>query len=130
MGTDQILLVERCIGQVEQSGGRFSECFAREIEQVSSISHELAPEAVRIDPLQFLFTARDRLRQLEQPAEPTSPLGSLPDADHFNVTANAMLRALAKTLGPKLDPETRQIWIEALRRIAQSPSRSPARAVA
>jgi len=124
MSNREYQLVESSIGQMERCGRRFTENFAREIDQMSSLSPTLVPAQVQIDPLQFLHLARDRYRALEACDIPAAP-GLMPDAEQFNLAApNAMLRAMTTTLGPELNPGTREAWISALRLIAE---REPAR---
>jgi len=118
MCTEQILLVEDSVGQVERNCGRFTENFAHEIGQMSSTAQALVPSPVQIDPLKFLQSARDRFKQIEEAGETSIVPEHLEDAEQFNLAANAMLRALAKTLGPDLNPGTREAWITALRVIA------------
>ena len=124
MSNPEYQLVESSIGQMERCGRRFTENFAREIDQMSSLSPTLVPSQVQIDPLQFLHLARDRYRALEACENSTAP-SLLPDVEQFNLAANAMLRAMTTTLGPELNPGTREAWISALRLIAE---REPARA--
>lgn len=89
---------------------------------MSSPSPSFVP--AEIDPLQFLHLARDRYRALEARQVPPAP-SLLPDAGQFNLAANAVLRAMATTLGPGLDPGTRNAWNSALRLIAENePARS------
>lgn len=116
MSIEQYQLVESSIGQIERCGRRFTENFAREMDQMSSPS--LVPSQIRIDPLEFLHLARDRYRALEA-RDMTSAPSLLADAEQFNLAANAMLSAMAKTLGPDLNPGTREAWISALRLIAE-----------
>jgi hypothetical protein len=123
MSNPEYQLVESSIGQMERCGSRFTENFAREIDQMSSLSPTLVPSQVQIDPLRFLHLARDRYRALEACEIPAAP-SLLPDAEQFNLAANAMLRAMTTTLGPELNPGTREAWITALRLIAE---REPAR---
>ena len=124
MSNPEYQLVESSIGQMERCGRRFTENFAREIDQMSLLSPTLVPSQVQIDPLQFLHLARDRYRALESCEIPTAP-SLLPDVEQFNLAANAMLRAMTTTLGPELNPGTREAWISALRLIAE---REPGRA--
>jgi hypothetical protein len=123
MSNPEYQLVESSIGQMERCGRRFTENFAREIDQMSSLSPTLVPSQIQIDPLQFLHLARDRYRALEACEIPTAP-SLLPDVEQFNLAANAMLRAMTTTLGTELNPGTREAWISALRLIAE---REPAR---
>jgi hemoglobin-like flavoprotein len=118
MSNREYQLVESSIGQMERCGRRFTENFAREIDQMSSLSPTLVPSQVQIDPLQFMHLARDRYRALEA-CEILAAPSLLPDAEQFNLAANAMLRAMTATLGPELDPGTREAWISALRLIAE-----------
>jgi len=124
MSNPEYQLVESSIGQMERCGRRFTENFAREIDQMSLLSPTLVPSQVQIDPLQFLHLARDRYRALESCEIPTAP-SLLPDVEQFNLAANAMLRAMTTTLWPELNHGTREAWISALRLIAE---REPARA--
>ena len=118
MSTEQYHLVESSIGQMERCGSRFTENFAREIDQMS-VSPSLVP--AQIDPLEFMHSARDRYRALEArefSLEFSLARSRLPDGEQFNLTANAMLSAMSKTLGSDLNPGTREAWISALRLIA------------
>src|ERR1700742_3089516 len=114
MSTEQYQLVESSIGQIERCGSRFSENFVREMDQMNA-----APTLVpaQIDPLEFMHSARDRYRALETRELAPAP-SLLPDGEQFNLAANAMLSAMSKTLGPDLNPATREAWISALRLIA------------
>jgi hypothetical protein len=116
MSTEQYQLVESSIGQMERCGSRFTENFAREMDQMSA-SPSVVPSLLQIDPFEFLHLARDRYRALAACDIGSAP-SLLPDAEQFNLTANAMLSAMAKTLGPDLNPGTREAWISALRLIA------------
>jgi hypothetical protein len=130
MSIEQFQLVESSIGQVELNASRFAENFVSAIDQMSSVSPTLVPSRLEIDPLQFLLKARDRFKQIEETSDDTSIVpGLVPDAAQFNLAANAMLCALAKTLGPDLNPGTRDAWIAALHVIAgdKSATRTPAR---
>jgi hypothetical protein len=119
MTTEQFLLVENSIGQVERNGDRFAANFVREIGQIASIESTLVPSHIDIDPLQFLLSARDRFKQLEETGQVVAAPSLLPDAEQFNLAANAMLRALAQTLGPDSHPGIREAWISALRTLAE-----------
>jgi hypothetical protein len=119
MTTEQFLLVENSIGQVERNGDRFAENFVREIGHIASIAPTLAPSRIDIDPLQLLQSARDRFKQLEETGRVVAAPSLLPDAEQFNLAANAMLRALAQTLGPDSNPGIREAWISALRTLAE-----------
>lgn len=122
MSNPEYQLVESSIGQMERCGRRFTENFAREIDQMSSLSPTLVPSQIQIDPLQFMHLARDRYRALEA-CELSAAPSLLADAEQFNLAANAMLRAMTTTLGSELNPGTREAWISALRLIAE---RAPA----
>ena len=86
--------------------------------------HELTSSAapvhahLRVDPLQFMQRARDRYRAIES-SEVSAAAKPLPNAEQFNLAANAMLGALTKTLGSDFNRGTRQAWISALRLIAE-----------
>jgi hypothetical protein len=126
MSTEQYQLVESSIGQIERCGSRFTENFVREMDQMS-VSPSLAP--AQIDPLEFVHSARDRYRALEArelSREFSLATTRLPDGEQFNLTANAMLSAMSKTLGSDLKSGTREAWISALRLIAVgAPIRAP-----
>lgn len=114
MSTEQYQLVESSIGQMERCGSRFTENFVREMDQMGT-SPSLVP--AQIDPLEFMHSARDRYRALEAREHSPAP-NLLPDGEQFNLTANAMLSAMSKTLGSDFNPGTREAWISALRLIA------------
>lgn len=117
MSHSEYQLVDRSVGQMERCGSRFTENFAREIEEMTS-SRVRADARPRIDPLEFMQLARDRYRAIEA-CEVAGGPSLMPDADQFNLAANAMLSAMTKTLGPDLNPGTREAWISALRLIAE-----------
>jgi hypothetical protein len=117
MSTEQYQLVENSIGQMERCGSRFAENFSREMHLMTA-SPTLVPALDRIDPVQFMQLACDRYRAIEACEVYAGP-NLLPDAEQFNLAANAMLSAMTKTLGPDLDPLTRRAWISALRLIAE-----------
>jgi hypothetical protein len=133
MSGEQFRLVESSIGQVELNSIRFAENFVSAVDRMSSVSPTLVPAPLEIDPLQFLLKARDRFKQIEETTETTDDTSIvpelMPDAAQFNLAANAMLRALAETLGPDLDPGTRDAWIAALHGIAgrKPANRTPSR---
>ena len=119
MTTEQFLLVENSICQVENNGNRFAENFVREIGQIAATEATLVPSDIDIDPLQFLYSACERFKQCEEAGQLSAVPSPFPDADQFNIAANAMLRALAQTLGPDSNPGIRDAWISAFRTLAE-----------
>jgi hypothetical protein len=115
MSNPEYQLVESSIGQVERCSSRFTENFAREMDEMISSPARARP---CIDPVKFMQQARDHYRAIEASEISDAP-SLVPDADQFNLAANAMLRAMTKTLGAELNPGTREAWIAALRRIAE-----------
>jgi hypothetical protein len=129
--TQEVLLIESSIGQVERDCSRFARNFITEIDEMISISPSQTFARVSIDPLHFLTSACNRFKQIEAADAAGVAPGLLPDREQFNLAANAMLRALAKTLGPDLSAGTREAWINALRTIAErEPIAARAREVA
>lgn len=117
--TQEVLLIENSVGQVERDCSSFARNFVMEIDEMVSIVPGRAFAPVSIDPLQFLISAYSRFKQIECSDEIRFTPGLMPDRDQFNLAANAMLRALAKTLGPELSSGMREAWINALRAIAE-----------
>jgi hypothetical protein len=117
MSTEQDQLVENSIRQIERCGSLFAEHFAREMDELTSSAAPVRAQ-IRVDPLEFMQRARDRYRAIES-CEISAAVTLLPNAEQFNLAANAMLGALTKTLGSDFNPGTRQAWISALRLIAE-----------
>jgi hypothetical protein len=117
MSNPEYQLVESSIGQVERCSNRFTENFTREMHEMSASPARAAARAC-IDPLKFMQQARDHYRAIEA-CEISDAPSLVPDAEQFNLAANAMLSAMAKTLGADFNPGTREAWISALRLIAE-----------
>lgn len=119
MTDTQVFLIERSIGQVEREGSRFTQHFMLEIGEMDSIASSEVWSCAHIDPLQFLLSACDHFKRIETAEERIITVDFLPSREQFNLAANAMLRALAKTLGSDLSANVREAWINVFRTIAE-----------
>lgn len=127
MSAEHLMLVESCAGQVERNGSRFVSDFNHEICEMAAAAPSIVPSDIHIDPLAFMLSARDCFRQLEDMRDAPLAADIMTDSSRFNLAANAMLRALKKTLGPDMTAASREAWISAFRAIAEHQS-APANA--